>query len=394
MSQRSVASRASASILIAVLSGGLVLCSAPSAFAASPPPSPSPSASAPSPASTTSAEAASVAEQIQQLGAQLVDLQHKSLAKAKAAQQADERYLKAAAAAKKAQLAALDAQKAASAAAATARASRARAAAVAASLARTDLGTLPLSLLLNGRTADGTLTGLSSASRLSVQSEQVYRQAAVDEATAADAERASTNAAHVSALRSAAARATRGSARHDAAAAAKRVHEQQAKESTLIARLADLRGGWTSDSCAALGDGVPCGSALPTSGVDTTTPGGRVVAFARAQIGDPYVFAAAGPAAWDCSGLTMGAYESLGIGIGPHSATAQYNTALSRGDLVPMADAKPGDLLFYTDGGGDMYHVTIYSGDGMMIEAPYEGVDVREVPMRRADLVPLAAHFS
>jgi cell wall-associated NlpC family hydrolase len=41
-----------------------------------------------------------------------------------------------------------------------------------------------------------------------------------------------------------------------------------------------------------------------------------------------------------------------------------------------------GDLIFYTDGGGDMYHVALYSGSGMMIEAPYDGVPVREVPVR------------
>jgi cell wall-associated NlpC family hydrolase len=113
----------------------------------------------------------------------------------------------------------------------------------------------------------------------------------------------------------------------------------------------------------------------------------RAVAFARSQIGDPYVFAAAGPGSWDCSGLTMGAYASVGISIGIHSATAQYNLARSRGRLVPYADRQPGDLIFYTDGGGDMYHVTIYSGNDRMIEAPYEGVDVREVPVRTNHMV-------
>ena len=83
----------------------------------------------------------------------------------------------------------------------------------------------------------------------------------------------------------------------------------------------------------------------------------------------------------------MGAYASVGIGIGGHSATAQYDLAASSGRLVSYGNRRPGDLLFYTDGGGDMYHVTIYSGNGMMIEAPYEGVDVREVPVRTNQLV-------
>jgi cell wall-associated NlpC family hydrolase len=83
----------------------------------------------------------------------------------------------------------------------------------------------------------------------------------------------------------------------------------------------------------------------------------------------------------------MGAYASVGVSVGIHSATAQYNYAASRGRLVPYADRQPGDLIFYTDGGGDMYHEAMYSGNGMMIEAPTEGLDVREVPVRSHQLV-------
>ncbi len=115
------------------------------------------------------------------------------------------------------------------------------------------------------------------------------------------------------------------------------------------------------------------------------------VAFARDQIGDPYRFAGAGPDSWDCSGLTMQAYASVGIGIGGHSATAQYALARSQGKLVPYAQVRVGDLIFYTDGGGDMYHVAVYSGGGMMIEAPYPGVPVREVPVRAGDRVSQVA---
>ena len=68
--------------------------------------------------------------------------------------------------------------------------------------------------------------------------------------------------------------------------------------------------------------------------------------------------------------------------------------AASQGKLVSYANRQPGDLLFYTDGGGDMYHVTIYSGNGNMIEAPYEGQNVREVPVRGYQLVGQVARFS
>lgn len=117
------------------------------------------------------------------------------------------------------------------------------------------------------------------------------------------------------------------------------------------------------------------------------------IAFARAQLGEPYVFAGAGPYAWDCSGLTLKAFASVGISIGTHSATNQYYTAADRGELVPYADRRPGDLIFYGDGSGDMYHVTIYTGGGMMIEAPREGVPVREVPVRAYDRASKVARF-
>ncbi|GAA2751199.1 C40 family peptidase [Amnibacterium kyonggiense] len=124
-----------------------------------------------------------------------------------------------------------------------------------------------------------------------------------------------------------------------------------------------------------------------SAGEPNSAQAASAVAFARDQIGDPYRFAGAGPNSWDCSGLTMMAYATVGIGIGGHSATAQYDLARSQGQLVPYSQVRVGDLIFYTDGGGDMYHVAIYSGSGMMIEAPYAGVPVREVPVRSVDRV-------
>jgi cell wall-associated NlpC family hydrolase len=120
----------------------------------------------------------------------------------------------------------------------------------------------------------------------------------------------------------------------------------------------------------------------PVAGPPNSAQAASAVAYARDQIGDAYVFGGAGPNGWDCSGLTMRAYGSVGIGIGGHSATAQYDLARAQGQLVPYSRVQVGDLIFYTDGGGDMYHVAIYSGSGMMIEAPYPGVRVREVPVR------------
>lgn len=118
----------------------------------------------------------------------------------------------------------------------------------------------------------------------------------------------------------------------------------------------------------------------------------RVVAFARSQIGKPYVFGGAGPAIWDCSGLTMMAMQSIGIPIGGHSSNAQYRLAATQGLLVPYSAAQPGDLVFY--GSGDVYHVAVYSGGGEMVEAPHPGASVREVPVRMDDLAPMVARFT
>lgn len=137
----------------------------------------------------------------------------------------------------------------------------------------------------------------------------------------------------------------------------------------------------------------------PPTGVDPTPdpPVGsavqQAIAYAKAQLGEPYAFGGAGPSSWDCSGLTMKSYGSAGVYIGSHGATSQYNTMKSQGRLVPIGAIKAGDLLFYSSGGSTSatkYHVTIYLGGGKMIEAPRPGVTVRIVSVRSGDLVPYA----
>lgn len=131
------------------------------------------------------------------------------------------------------------------------------------------------------------------------------------------------------------------------------------------------------------------------------TPNAAVVAaalaFARAQLGEPYRWGAAGPDAWDCSGLTMMAYSAGGLAIGGHSVSAQYNRAASRGLLLPYSQALPGDLIFYSYGGsasGSKYHVAIYVGNGQMLEAPSAGKPVRIVTVRTFDRIPVVARPS
>ena len=109
--------------------------------------------------------------------------------------------------------------------------------------------------------------------------------------------------------------------------------------------------------------------------VPIVDPGGpghpEIVALAQRELGDPYVFAAAGPSAFDCSGLTMYCYAQIGIFM-PHAATAQQQMSTP----VPINALLPGDLVFF-GGPGASYHVGIYAGGGSMIHAPHTGDVVR-----------------
>jgi len=99
--------------------------------------------------------------------------------------------------------------------------------------------------------------------------------------------------------------------------------------------------------------------------------GAMALRFALKQIGDRYVFGAAGMVYWDCSGLTMRAFATAGVSL-PHSAAAQ----MSYGKSVPYDKLKPGDLVFF---GRRRYvsHVGIYLGNGRMVDAPHSGSRVK-----------------
>ena len=107
-----------------------------------------------------------------------------------------------------------------------------------------------------------------------------------------------------------------------------------------------------------------------TPGTSTGTRADKAIAFARAQIGKPYVWGATGPDSYDCSGLTQAAWKAAGVTL-PRVTYDQVNA----GTTVPVSQAQPGDLVFFYD---DISHVGLYIGDGMMIHAPKPGAYVRE----------------
>jgi peptidoglycan DL-endopeptidase CwlO len=109
------------------------------------------------------------------------------------------------------------------------------------------------------------------------------------------------------------------------------------------------------------------------SSVTGSGRGARALAYAKAQLGEPYVRNGDGPSGWDCSGLTMRAWGSVGVSL-PHSAGGQY----SRGSYVDKSDLKLGDLVFFYN---DISHVGLYAGNGQVIHAPRPGKYVEYIKM-------------
>jgi peptidoglycan DL-endopeptidase CwlO len=124
---------------------------------------------------------------------------------------------------------------------------------------------------------------------------------------------------------------------------------------------------------------VPVGAGNSTAPVNASTKAANpsaqaAVNFALAQLGKPYVTDAAGPSTFDCSGLTMRAWEAGGVSL-PHNAAAQYGY----GTHVAFSQLQPGDLIFLYQPIG---HVEIYVGNNLAVSAPEPGDVVKYVDVR------------
>jgi len=108
---------------------------------------------------------------------------------------------------------------------------------------------------------------------------------------------------------------------------------------------------------------------IPTA----NTVGAQALQAAISRLGDPYVWGAAGPGQFDCSGLVMWAYAQVGIAL-PHYTGSQWNSGVH----VSRNDLEPGDLVFFFP---NISHVGMYIGNGMMINAPNFGEDVKVEPV-------------
>ncbi|SDM29741.1 Cell wall-associated hydrolase, NlpC family [Lentzea albidocapillata subsp. violacea] len=167
----------------------------------------------------------------------------------------------------------------------------------------------------------------------------------------------------------------RQSAQEAANAAAKLVGEVEQRQRDLDGQIKEVR--------AALGSLDPSVrndlKRVKDTGSYVGPPGSANAALqaALSKRGAAYEWGAEGPSAFDCSGLTMWAYQQAGIQL-PRVASAQYDVGMA----VPLNALLPGDLLFYDDGTGNpaaIHHVAMYVGDDKMVDAPTQGqvVDLR-----------------
>jgi cell wall-associated NlpC family hydrolase len=146
------------------------------------------------------------------------------------------------------------------------------------------------------------------------------------------------------------------------AAMAKKVAQIQAKENILN----------SSAYAQALAIYQKTGS-YPNIGVRGDSVGAQAVRWALTRVGDAYVWGAAGPNEFDCSGLVMWAYAHVGISLG-HFTGWQWNEGMH----VSRSQLQPGDIVFFF---ADLGHEGLYIGNGLMVDAPTQGVPVHVEPV-------------
>ena len=266
-------------------------------------------------------------------------------------------------------------------------------------------GNTTLEIFFNPESSDELLYQLGAsdvvAQRTQVMYEQAMQKQSDAKALAAELSSAQTELE----TRRAASEKLYREAKAAADAVIAKVNESESQRATMLGQLANLkdtasdlerqrREGLEAERRQNAVKDAPTAPELYTVGAPNSDLVERAIGFASAQLGERYVLGGSGPDIWDCSGITMKSYASVGVYIGWHSATAQFNIMASNQKLVPFQDAQRGDLIWWTRSSsfsGDKYHTAIYLGGGMMLEAPNPARTVRIVPVRYGELFPYAA---
>jgi cell wall-associated NlpC family hydrolase len=152
-----------------------------------------------------------------------------------------------------------------------------------------------------------------------------------------------------------------------------------AKEQTINAQIKHLNE--LRLAAYAAGGGVGNLSPVPCPLVYPGGKAGIAVQYACRQIGKTYVWGAAGPNHFDCSGLTMAAWAQAGIGL-PHNAAEQRQVTTP----VSRANLRPGDLVFYYS---SVHHVGMYIGGDWIVHASQPGEPIR---LRKIDMAPIKSY--
>ncbi|MEO0026943.1 MAG: hypothetical protein RL716_274, partial [Actinomycetota bacterium] len=279
---------------------------------------------------------------------------------------------------------------------------------IAAQMYREGTGGTSLNLLLNSGEADDLLYQLGAQEKVAQQNDVIYRRAIEDQRYAQSV----TDELKVAKQQLADKAKIAQDAFDEAVAAANevqaKVDENKSLNATLYAQLASLRNtaasleqqraeGLAAEARQNAGTDKPVAPELYEVGPANSGKVETMLSFAKAQLGERYVLGGIGPDVWDCSGITKASYATAGIYIGTHSATNQFNTMASERKLVPLSQAVKGDLMWYSQSSsfnGDKYHVVIYLGGDMMLEAPNPARTVRIVPLRYGELFPYAGRPS
>lgn len=257
-----------------------------------------------------------------------------------------------------------------------------------------------LNLFLNSDNAGNLLYQLGAQEKIAQSSDQIYKSAIQRQQYANSLTDQLKEAKIELAAKSAIAKSTLVEAQDAAYELKVKVNEQTALNRTFKAQLVSLER--ISDSLMqqriqglideARQNNLPGPIDAPSLyevGEPNTAKVETAISFGRQQLGERYVLGGMGPNVWDCSGITKKSYEVAGTYIGTHSATNQFYNMAAKRRLVPIKEAVRGDLMWYSyvdDFNGDKYHVVMYLGDGMMLEAPNPNRTVRVVELRYGDL--------